>query len=235
MVQKVKTQRQGFKFDYMPFLEGYLVGLAFIGFFGPVFFTLIHSTLEYGWRSGLAVVLGIFTGDVLGVLVLEFFGIKDLIVRPQNMWYIGIIGGIIVIILGFKFLFRPQVSMGDVKKLKPGNYFGFWSQGFFVNFVNPFLFAVWLLLMAGATSSYPETGDYHWFLLGVLLGIPTQDASKVLLANRIKYLLSNNWLKWIYRAVGIIMVIFGTWIMIKTNQNPDITQWETPQHTGLQN
>ncbi|MCI4668337.1 MAG: LysE family transporter [Bacteroidia bacterium] len=219
----------------MPFFEGFLVGLAFIGFFGPVFFTLIYSTLEYGWRSGLAVVAGIFTGDALGVLVLEFLGIKSLIIQPQNMWYIGIIGGIIVIGLGIKFLVRPQMNMGEVKKLKAGNFLGFWSQGFLVNFVNPFLFAVWLLLMAGATSTFPDTNDYYWFLAGVLLGIPTQDASKVLLSHKIKYLLSNNWLKWIYRSVGIILVIFGTWIMFKTNQNPDITQWETPQHTGLQN
>lgn len=221
--------------DHMPFLQGFLVGLAFIGFFGPVFFTLIHSTLEYGWRSGLAVVSGIFLGDVMGVAVLEFLGIKDLIIRPQNMWYIGMVGGVIVVGIGLKFLLRPKVNMDDVKKLKAGNFFGFFSQGFLVNFVNPFLFAVWILIMAGATNNYGEGSDYFLFLAGVLLGIPIQDASKVLLAHRIKYFLNNRWLKWIYRSVGIILVLFGVWIMFKTNQNPDITQWETQHHTGLQN
>ncbi|MEO0895111.1 MAG: LysE family transporter [Bacteroidota bacterium] len=217
----------------MPFLEGYLVGLAFIGFFGPVFFTLLYSTLEYGWRSGLAVVLGIFTGDVLGVMVLEFFGIKDLIIQPQNMWYIGIVGGVLIIALGIKFCFRPGSKTESVKKLKAGNYLGFYTQGFLINFVNPFLFAVWLLLMAGATSTYGTGTTYYWFLAGVLLGIPTQDASKVLLAHRIKYLLNSTWLGWIYRIVGVILVVFGVWLMIKTNENPDITQWESPHPTTL--
>jgi threonine/homoserine/homoserine lactone efflux protein len=217
----------------MPFIQGYLVGLAFIGFFGPVFFTLLYSTLEYGWRSGLFVVLGIFTGDLMGVMVLEFFGIADLIIQPQNMWYIGVVGGLIVIGLGLKFALRPKVNMNDVKKLKPGNYLSFYSQGFLVNFINPFLFAVWLFVMAGAASSYPAVGDYWMFLVGVLLGIPTQDASKVLLAHRIKYLLNNTWLTWIYRVVGITLIVFGIFIMVKTIDNPDIRQWEPPHHTGL--
>lgn len=50
----------------MAILEGYLIGLWMIVFIGPVFFTLIQSTLHYGVRLGLSVAFGIH-GTIVGI------------------------------------------------------------------------------------------------------------------------------------------------------------------------
>ena len=49
----------------MAILTGILLGLGTMLFVGPVFFYLLKSTLESGFKAGIAVALGIILGDVI--------------------------------------------------------------------------------------------------------------------------------------------------------------------------
>ena len=49
-----------------PFLQGILVGLTFAVLLGPAFFSLIQTSIQRGFRSGLFLALGIsFTSNSL--------------------------------------------------------------------------------------------------------------------------------------------------------------------------
>ena len=45
----------------MAFLKGYGIGLAMVIFIGPVFFTLLKTTLKYGMTGGMLAAAGIIT------------------------------------------------------------------------------------------------------------------------------------------------------------------------------
>lgn len=195
----------------MAFFEGYLTGLALIIFIGPVFFTLLQSTLEHGLKSGLSVALGIFSSDVLCVLLLFGFGASDFFTNPNNELLIGVGGAIILIGLGVSYAVKPVLKSTHKKmELKtPPGFMSFFVKGFLINFVNPFVFVVWMGLIAIASKNQPSVSGQGIFLMGTLLGILTSDSIKASLANYIKDLLQPKFLAVAYRVIGVTLIIFG--------------------------
>ncbi|MEZ4772783.1 MAG: LysE family transporter [Bacteroidia bacterium] len=198
----------------MTFLQGFIYGLALIIFIGPVFFTLLHSTLEHGLKSGLAVALGIFLSDALCVLLLFGFGISSFFTNPGNEMLIGIAGAIILIGLGLRYAVRPVLNQAEKIRIKTFDYLHFFIKGFLVNFINPFVFAVWMGLIAFAGTHTPDSSSQLVFLGGTLLGILTTDSLKVIFANRLKDLFQPGFLKATYRVIGLVLILFGVRILI---------------------
>ena len=126
-----------------------------------------------------------------------------------NRKWIAILGGIILVVLGLKYLLRPNVSVAPNDKLSNGNTLSLLSAGFLVNFVNPFVFIVWITLTVHARSQYPRYGDQWLFLTAVLLGIFTGDLLKSLFAHRIGRLLATDALKRVYSVIGVALLIFS--------------------------
>ena len=119
----------------MIFLEGYLVGLGLILLIGPVFFTLLQSTLQYDYKSGLAVALGIFVSDVICVLLCSL-GVAPLLEQSHNQLIFSCLGAIMLFGFGLTFLLKPVLDFKTTLKLKATDYVSFFAKGFLVNFVN---------------------------------------------------------------------------------------------------
>lgn len=198
----------------MALFHGYLLGLGFVIFLGPVFFYLLKSTLDRGFFSGLSVALGIVFADLVCIIICSL-GAIAFFENSKNQFWIGIVGGLILLALGLKFIFKPQINTDTenaVKiKLSKANYAAYFTQGFLINFINPFVFVVWIGVIGVAKAEYGSSTNFFMFLGAALLGIFSTDLLKVVLAHRIKKFLSPNYLKNIYRVFGIILLVFGVW------------------------
>ena len=192
----------------MIFLEGYLVGLGLILLIGPVFFTLLQSTLQYDYKSGLAVALGIFVSDVICVLLCSL-GVAPLLEQSHNQLIFSCLGAIMLFGFGLTFLLKPVLDFKTTLKLKATDYVSFFAKGFLVNFVNPFVFLVWIGIIGLANSKYPSNQSLPIYLTGVLLGILTTDTLKALFAHHIKVLLEPKYLQLLYRIVAFCLLGFG--------------------------
>lgn len=199
----------------MALFKGYLLGLGFVIFLGPVFFYLLKCTLDAGFKSGLAVALGIVFADFTCIVICSL-GAIAFFENSKNQFWIGIIGAFILLFLGLKFIFKPNILAPSKEKIKLSktNYFSFFSQGFLINFINPFVFIVWISIIGLAKVEYGTTNDLFMFLGAVLLGIFSTDMLKVLLAHRIKKFLSPSHLINVYRVFGIILLVFSIWAFI---------------------
>lgn len=192
----------------MAFFEGYAVGLALIVLIGPVLFVLLKSTLERGAPQGLSVAFGIFVSDIIAV-VLCAFGVVQFLQQPQVLPFFVYGGGLLLLVLGSRYILAPAIHT-DSKDYQTGtSLLGFFAKGFLVNFVNPFVFMVWIGITGAATVRYGFGWELAWFLTGVLLGIFTLDVTKVFLAQRIKPLLKPRWLKICFRVSGFALVAFA--------------------------
>ncbi|GAB4423542.1 MAG: LysE family transporter [Bacteroidia bacterium] len=199
----------------MAFAEGYItgLGLALILSVGPVFFTLLHGSFEHGFRSGLAVAAGIFLGDLFCVLLLNGVGVADFLTNPLQQFYIGIAGAAVLIVLGVKYLLRPYTGEGGPLYLRKRHYANFVLRGFLVNFVNPFVFVVWMGIISLAGARYSGSWGVHSYLAGTLLAVFSSDVLKVLFAGHIKPLLQPRWLDWTFRGIGVLLIFFGLRIL----------------------
>lgn len=198
----------------MAFLKGFGTGLAMIVFLGPVFFTLLKTTLNNGLKGGMLVAAGIIASDIICVFLCSF-GAIPFFKNPDNQLWLGIAGFVILCGLGLKYLFKPAVYSENNHNIPSGNAATFFAKGFVVNFVNPFVFLVWIGVIGFARMKYGLTWELAVFLFAVLLAIFTTDILKVVFAHRIKSLLKPEYLRNTYRVIGIVLIIFGVRMLWK--------------------
>lgn len=182
-----------------------------IVFVGPVFFTLLQNTLEKGRTAGLMVALGIIVSDVVAV-ALCIAGTVAFLQKVENTTYVSIAGAVILFAIGGRYIISP--SNNTEGKPTTGGLTGAFVSGFLVNFVNPFVFGVWLTVISYSGNKYGFDGGMYHYLIGCLLGIFTLDSLKVLLAHRIKSFLKPQNLMIAYRIIGIVMVGFGIRLVV---------------------
>lgn len=195
----------------MALLEGYGIGLAMVIFIGPVFFLLLNSTLQHGSSAGLAVAFGIIFSDIVCVW-LCYFGLSKFITATTNQFWIGVLGGLILLGLGIAYSIKKvrslEETLGDTT-LNSKKTSSFFIKGFSVNFFNPFVFVVWIGVFRYGSASYTNSISLLTFLIAVLLGILTTDVLKVLVAKRIRSHISAKKLGYSYKITGIILILFS--------------------------
>lgn len=192
----------------MAFVEGFAIGFGMIIFIGPVFFTLINTTLNRGFWPGMLVVLGIFLSDVIAVGLCAL-GAIPLFENPTNQFYLAIVGSLILFSLGLRYLFFPNTNVNADVGLKAADYLTYFSKGFLVNFVNPFVFVVWTSVIGMARIKY-GTGTELWvYLSAAIFALLVTDSSKVVFADKLKKLVQPRLLKKFYKLVGVVLLGFG--------------------------
>jgi len=202
-----------------PFLQGVLVGMTFAVLLGPAFFALIQTSIQRGFRSGFFLAIGIFISD-LAALILAYLGATRFLGHdPRENFLFSIIGGIILIIFGtFTFIrkVKPQSSVkdGSVNNnvSKPYVYI---TKGFFLNAANPGMWFIWITVVVSITANFGvNTRAIYLFLIGILSTIFGTDVFKCFISNQIKHYLNHKVMTWMNRIVGIILIGFGTYLII---------------------
>ncbi|HPG32837.1 MAG: LysE family transporter [Lentimicrobiaceae bacterium] len=201
-----------------PFFEGMILGMTLAIMLGPAMFSLIQTSIHRGLSSGILLAGGIFLSD-LSLVVLCYLGAVQVIGNDRNYLMFGIIGGIVLMIFGVvTFLRKVQIAddnnLIDVKMPGPLTYI---FKGFFLNFANPFVWIFWVSVMVSVSSGYgTDSWSIKAFFLGSLLTIFSTDILKVIIASRLKRYLKPRILIMINHLVGILLVLFGIYLMIRT-------------------
>ncbi|MBN3034719.1 MAG: LysE family transporter [Bacteroidales bacterium] len=202
-----------------PLIQGMIVGLTFAVLLGPVFFSLIQTSIHRGFRSGVLLAAGIFIGD-LGVMILCYLGASQILGEdPRENLTFGIIGGIILIIFG-TYTFTRKVAVGsgqDPDRLRvntPGPLI-FILKGIFLNAANPGVWFIWITITVSVTANFGiHSPSVSFFLAGVLMTILLTDILKCFIAHHIKHFLNATVMTWMNRIVGLFLVFFGSYLLI---------------------
>jgi len=197
----------------MPFWEGFGFGLATAFLIGPVFFTLLKASLDHGARGGVLVALGIIASDIL-VLIICRTGSVALFHEHVNEGSIAMAAAVVLVVLGVWYLKKPGSHSEQASRLGKTNAIGLIASGFLVNFINPFVFVIWIGFSLRATTLEAEGQDPWVFLVAILIGIFVTDLLKALFAPKLKMLLSPQWLKRLYRVIGVAMLVFSIRLFI---------------------
>ncbi len=194
----------------MVVLEGLLLGLAMMLFIGPVFFYLLQISLEHGARSGIAAALGIVISDAT-VIVLCYFWASKLFESgsQQNELWLSIIGGIILIVFGLGYIFKPKVPANKPVTIKKLDYATFFTKAFLINFVNPFVFLVWIAMIGRAKITCESEQEVVAYLSAALLGIITTDSLKVYGSKYLRRVIEPHFLIKVYKWIGVLLTLFS--------------------------
>lgn len=194
----------------MSLVQGLLFGLAMMFFIGPVFFYLLQISLQHGTRSGIAAALGIVMSDAT-VIILCYFWASKLFENgsKQNELWLAIIGGAILVIFGLGYIFKPRIPASKTVAIKKMDYATFFTKAFLINFVNPFVFMVWIAMIGKAKLTYDSEYEVVIFLGAALFGIITTDTLKVFGAKYLRRVIEPHFLIKLYRVIGILLIVFS--------------------------
>jgi threonine/homoserine/homoserine lactone efflux protein len=203
----------------MSFIEGFLFGLGTVIFFGPVFFTILNATLQYGHKGGLIATVGIVSSDLVCALVCTLA--TPFVNHPSTQFWLAISGILVLSIMGIKYLIKPIQYKKMEMDLNPKQFFGFFSKGFIINITSPFTCAYWLGVEAYGIKNYPSTTEFVIFVGSVLLAIFLIDVLKVILSKQLHKLLQPKTLKLISVITGIVLLVFtARLILFAINHKP---------------
>ncbi|MEZ4685126.1 MAG: LysE family transporter [Bacteroidia bacterium] len=196
----------------MVFFEGIIAGLPLALLIGPVLFTLLQASLRHGWQGGMAAAVGISISDVVAVALLMGLA-HNWLLREDVQWWLGIVAACLLAGLGLRYLLKPPQSM-EMAKLTRKGLLAWAIQGFLVNFVNPFVFAVWLSYIAFAGNAYGEGGVLP-FLAGAITSVFITDALKAIFSDKLLRLLKPAWLRRFYLGIGIMLIAAAVVVLVK--------------------
>lgn len=197
-------------------LQGFMLGFALAIQPGPSFFTLLQTSSKKGFKSGLALALGIFISDLFCV-ILAYLGIAQLFDNSETRVLVGLIGGCLLIGFGlFSILNKKKHSEEIAVEVKAVNIPLYITKGFFLNLLNPSVIFLWILWV-GAISSNKEYTQLHVSLffittLGIIL---FTDILKAYFANKISKHISDSILRKINILLGIILIVTGVIFIYK--------------------
>jgi threonine/homoserine/homoserine lactone efflux protein len=228
--------------------QGILLGLALSCTFGPGFFALINTGIRYGFRSGAALATGIFLSDlalVLLIFVLLSLGAQGLLSNPKSQSFIGVVGGIILIVYGsFNLYSKPPKTEAQIddptgvnhlnietdvqskaeKKLidkitqteKLPSAFLLGIKGFFINLLNPFVWIFWMATATTVGSKFEFSYVKIIIFFAFCLGVIfSADLLKAFVSNKIKRFLTPRLMKIVNMISGVVLIGFGFYLIYK--------------------
>lgn len=186
-------------------------GLAFM--VGPVFFTLIETSITKGFRAALTFDLGVVLADTMFITV-SYFGSVTILQKIQDDPRIFMIGGFVLILYGLYTIFYQKtkkiVTDKELVVVESNNYPSLFLKGFFLNTINFGVLAFWLAIVIAVSSNFQvDSGKvFNYFALVITTFLLT-DIVKILAAKQLKEKLTPVILRKIRHLLGVFFIIFG--------------------------
>jgi len=191
-------------------INGILFGLLLAILIGPVFFTLIQTSIEKGFKKAILVAIGIALSDI-AYIFLAYYGVSKFLKSTGHDRSAAIIGGIILLIFGIVNLFkinRPMSFKSHAVEAK--GFFRYIFKGFVINGVSPFVLLFWVGIMGLATAEYGYAGlDLGIFFSIIIAVVLLTDILKAYGAGKLRAFFTARLFKILNITVGVALCLFG--------------------------
>ena len=201
-----------------------LLYAAFYGFLlafaiGPVFFTLIETSITKGVKAAIFFDLGALFSDLLFIII-AFYSTSQILVKVKDDPGLLIFGGVVLIAFGvisyirtaksFIKIVREHYSV-ETKK----NHGGLFLKGFLLNFVNFGVLAGWIATIIIAQAITTHKNGVLLFLSTVMITLFLTDLLKIFLAKKLKSNLTPRFIIKTKKLVSILIIGFGILLLLQ--------------------
>ena len=197
-------------------IKGVISGLVLAVLVGPVFFTLIQTSIEHGFKSGVYVAIGISLSDALCIAI-AYLSIS-MINTPDFRVYLSYVGGAILLGFGAYYLFvksrKPVIY--NPEQIDVRSPFQLMAKGFVINGFNPMVLFFWIGTIGVATAElgYSTHGKVIIFFCSIVATVFITDVIKAKLSDKLRVLLTARTMKIMNLLVGLVMFGFGLKLII---------------------
>ncbi|MFZ6013729.1 MAG: LysE family translocator [Bacteroidota bacterium] len=193
-------------------LNGILSGIVLAFLIGPVFFTILQTSIERGFWSGFFVAIGVSLSDA-AYISLSYLGIYQLFDKGSFREYLAYFGGAVLLGFGFYYLVIKSKKLSTYGHA-PVPYKSPWrlmAKGFIINGLTPMVLIFWLGTVGIATTKfgYSTPGKAIPFFAAIVGTVFITDVIKAKLADRLRTVLTPKFIRTMNIVLGIVLLIFG--------------------------
>lgn len=187
--------------------DGVLLGFLLSFMTGPIFFSLIETSIKRGFKAAIFFCSGVWISDLIFISIV-FLGLTFIKDFPNFNFYVGIIGGILLCIFGLVAFFNKTEINTKVKTTAKSN-FGDFLKGIAINVFNPFVILFWIGIIGNLTKKEINVKNSVLFLTSLLLTVAISDILKAYLAQKIRNRITPQYLKILNIVVGVGLISCG--------------------------
>ena len=205
------------------FLPAIHIGIVLAFTIGPVFFTVLETSISKGVKAAIFVDIGVVLSDVV-FFIIAFFSTNSLlnsIKENTGSWYF--LGGVLLVAYAGISLIKiiqeknnPENKQGAEIESSP-NLVKMVVKGFLLNIINVVVLFYWvgIILYFGPQLDMDESKIYFFFLL-IIATYFSIDLGKIYLAQQLKKQLTDVVIKTIKIVVNSFIVICGMFLIFKS-------------------
>lgn len=203
--------------------NGIVSGVVLALLIGPVFFTIIQTSIERGFSSGVFVAVGVSLSDALYIFI-SYIGVASFLDNESSKAYLAYGGGVVLLLFGLYYLFikSRRLSNFDPEKINhrgPGKLI---AKGFIINALSPMVLFFWLATVGVATSefNYVETNEIVLYFSSVVGTVFVTDVMKAKLADKLRQLITPRFIRLLNIVLGLVLVIFAGQLILHPERIP---------------
>ncbi|MCX2572909.1 LysE family translocator [Pedobacter sandarakinus] len=194
------------------------IGAGIISSFltGPVFFAMIKTSIERGFKAGFSLAIGVIISDVI-LIALVLFGSQFFDYKADFDKYVGAIGGIFLLAVGIYYLVSRMKVEYDSTTLQKVSKRGFVLKGFLMCILTPSTLMFWIIV--SGIISVKLNNMLNEKLVCFFIAMATQlsiDGAKSFYSSKLRYRIKEDALRALNKIAGIIIIIFAFWLIYKT-------------------
>ena len=204
------------------FLPAIPIGIVLAFTIGPVFFTVLETSISKGIKAAIFVDIGVVLSDVM-FFIIAFFSTNSLlnsIEENTDSWYF--LGGVLLVAYAGVSLIKiiqeknnPENKEGALIENSP-NLLKMVVKGFLLNIINVVVLFYWvgIILYFGPQLEMNESKICLFFII-IISTYFTIDLGKIYLAQQLKKKLTDIVIKTIKIVVNSFIVICGLFLIFK--------------------
>ncbi|PWS26725.1 lysine transporter LysE [Pedobacter yonginense] len=194
------------------------IGAGIISSFltGPVFFAMIKTSIEKGFKAGFSLAIGVIVSDVI-LIALVLFGSQFLNYQASFDKYVGIVGGVFLLAVGIYYLVSKISIHYKSDTLQKVSKRGYLIKGFLMCILTPSTLMFWIIV--SGIISVKLNNMLNEKLVCFFIAMATQltiDGAKSYYSSKLRYKIKEDALRKLNKIAGVIIIIFAFWLIAKT-------------------
>jgi threonine/homoserine/homoserine lactone efflux protein len=193
-------------------LNGVISGVVLAFLIGPVFFTILQTSIERGFVSGAWVAVGVSLSDALYILI-SYLGLYQFFENETSRLYLSYVGGGILLVFGLYYLFIKSRKLQEYhpEHIKSRSPLRLMAKGFLINGLSPMVLIFWIGTVGLATTEFGYVKDWQaaTYFSAIVATVFATDLIKAKLADRLRLVMTRNTIRRLNIVLGIVLIFFG--------------------------
>jgi threonine/homoserine/homoserine lactone efflux protein len=192
--------------------KGIVSGIVLAFLIGPVFFTIIQTSIERGFTNGVFVAVGVSLSDAVYIFV-SYLGLVQFMETENFRHYLAYGGGVVLLMFGLYYLLiksRKLVHF-DPQRIQTRSWPRLVAKGFIINGLSPMVLFFWVATVGVATTQfgYTSTKEILIYFSSIVLTVFATDILKAKLADKLRMLMTPRFVRVLNIVLGLVLVIFA--------------------------